>query len=345
MKKQILAIAIAAGLAASLTAQAGESKVYGRVHVSLDNIETNGGAANGGKDAELNLSDRKSAFGYKGSEDLGGGLTVFGKFEWSVNPTDTGSAIGVRDRYIGLKKAGMGTFKFGTMSNNYKQTAAKMDPFWHTAVEGRATFGASPLTNGSNDDGGRMSNLFQFNMAPMGGIGFVMNAQLNGTGEMTTGFGVRYKAKGLYAFIDTLKYENDYDNGAAVTDGLTDVAGHVAGESATKFGAKYTMGAVTAGVTVEQTADLTASAKNAKDGYDFTTLMATYKMNANDTVAFTYGMAAGDSVVAVDADTMAIGYMHNMSKRTSVYGAYHDRSSDDKTMEQNGVSFGLKHSF
>lgn len=98
MKKQILAIAIAAGLATSVTAQAGESTVYGRAHVSLDHVEYGAG------DAEFDLADRKSAFGYKGSEDLGGGLTAFAKFEWSVNPTDVGSAIGVRDRYVGLKK-------------------------------------------------------------------------------------------------------------------------------------------------------------------------------------------------------------------------------------------------
>ena len=336
MKKQILAIAIAAGLAATpLMAQAADTKVYARAHVSLDSIEV------GAADAELDLNDRKSAFGIKGSEDLGGGLTVFAKMEWSVNPTDVGSAIGVRDRYIGLKKAGMGTFKFGTMSNNWKQTSAKMDPFWHTAVEMRATNASSTLSNSGGDDGGRMSNLFQFSMAPMGGIGFVVNAQLNGTGEMTTGFGIRYKAKGLYVFADTLKIENDVTTAGtpptAGADGLSDHRGFAAGESATKFGAKYKMGALTAGITLEQSEDVT--------GFDYTNLMATYKVNANDTVAFTYGMAEHATSTANDKDTLAVGYIHGMSKRTSVYAAYGDGSSDTVANEHNGLSFGLKHSF
>ncbi|MDH5472548.1 MAG: porin [Gammaproteobacteria bacterium] len=354
MKKQILAIAIATGLtAAPLLAQA-EATVYGRAHVSLDHVETGGGASAGGTDAEFDLNDRKSAFGVKSKEDLGGGLTVMAKFEWSVNPTDVGSAIGVRDRWIGLKKAGMGTVKFGTLSSNYKETAAKMDPFWHTAAEGRGTGSTSDLSNSSGDDGGRMSNLLHFSSAPMGGMQVVLNAQLNGTGEMTTGLGIRYEAKGLYVFADMLNIEND-----ANTDGVSDHRRYAAGESATKFGVKYTMDALTAGVVVEQTADVTAVVRTGAGttaspyvytvtpgaGYDYTTLMATYALNDNDTVAFTYGMAAHDTAAAADMDTVALGYMHNMSKSTTVYAAYVDRSSDTASAELNGLTFGLKHSF
>jgi len=326
MKKRFLVIAIAAGLVAPSMASAGDINVYGRAHLSLDSIEV------GTADAEFDFNDRKSAFGVKGKEDLGGGTTVFYKAEWSFNPADTGSAIGVRDRYLGVKMAGMGTFKFGTMSSNYKQTAAKMDPFWHTAGEGRATGSASALSGASGDDGGRMSNLAQFSMAPMGGMNMVVNVQLNGSGEMTTGLGLRYKAKDIYAFVDMLSLENDAD-----ADGLTDHKSYAAGETAIKFGGKYTMGATTAGLTLEQTEDVV--------GYDYTTVMATHKVNENDTILFTYGMASHATTAAMDADTLALGYNHAMSKRTSTYAAVVSKSSDTAASEISGFTLGLKHKF
>ncbi|MCW8910001.1 MAG: porin [Gammaproteobacteria bacterium] len=345
MKKQILAIAIAAGLATPFMAQA-EGTAYGRLHISLDNVEV------GAADAEFNFADRKSAFGYKGKEDLGGGLTALAKVEWSFDPAD-GGAIGTRDRWIGLKKAGMGTFKFGTMSTNWKQTTGKMDPFWHTGAEGRGVIGinSSMLAGGLGDDRGRATNLFQFNMAPMGGMSIVANVELSGDGEMNTGFGVRYSAKGLYVFADMIKIANAADAGSAAVT-TTDSAGDTVtleaavaptaawDESATKFGAKYTMDKITAGITIEQTEDLV--------GEDYMSLMATYKLNDNDTIAFVYGTA--DNLTDTnDSNGMALGYIHGMSKRTAMYAAYIDRSYDgaakSASSDVSGFSLGLKHSF
>ena len=97
------------------------------------------------------------------------------------------------------------------------------------------------------------------------------------------------------------------------------------------------MGALAAGITLENSDDVT--------GYAYPNLMATYKVNANDTVAFTYGMAEHATATANDKDTLAVGYIHGMSKRTAVYAAYGDGSSDVVANEHSGFSLGLKHSF
>lgn len=218
------------------------------------------------------------------------------------------------------------------MSNNWKQTSAKTDPFWHTIGEARNLNASASLSNGGGDDDGRMSNLLQLSSAPMGGMQVVVNVQLNGSGEMSSGFGIRYKAKGLYLFADTLKIENDADG-----NGFSDDNGLPAGESATKFGGKYTMDKLTVGLTLEQAEDLVS--------YDYMTMHATYGVNANDTIMFTYGQAEHITTAAADTDTMVLGYHHSMSKRTAVYAAYADVSSDTVANEASGFTFGLKHSF
>ncbi|MCW8957268.1 MAG: porin [Gammaproteobacteria bacterium] len=320
MKKRFLAIAIAAGLASPFAANA-DTSVYGRVHVSLDNIETGGGAPTG-TDAEFDFSDRKSAFGVKGSEDLGDGMSAIYKVEWSFDPTD-GGAIGTRDRWVGLK-GGMGTVTIGTVTSSYKKTMAIMDPFWHTAGEGRAINSTSDLGNGLGNDRGRMTNAVQYHSPKMGGMQAVVNISMDGgAGDKNTGLGLRYETKGLFAFFDYVK--------------MDDTTTYVVGESAMKFGAKYTMDALTVGLTLEQTEDLT--------GFDYTNLMATYALNANDTLAMTYGSGAHITNAAFDTDSIVLGYIHSMSKRTSVYAAYADVSSDTTANEASGLTFGLKHSF
>ena len=327
MKKRFLAIAIASTLVSPLVANAGDATVYGRVHVSLDQLDI------GNTSGELDLKDRKTALGVKGKEDLGGGMKAFYKIEFSVDPTDNG-AIKNRDRYVGIK-GGMGTVKIGMFSTNNKQMAGKVDPFWHTAGEGRGAIGiTSALTNSTGDDRGRQSNQIQYSSPKMGGMQMVVNAQLNGSGEPTMGLGLRYKTKTFLVFADMLKMENDADN-----DGLSDDLGYKT-DTATKIGGTYKMGATTLGLVLEQTEDVV--------GADYMMLSVKHKLNDSDTVAFTYGTADG-LAVSTDSTGMTLGYIHGLSKRTAVYAAVVDRSYDDSATaaanDVSGFSLGIKHSF
>jgi predicted porin len=349
MKKRFLTIAIAASLAAPLSAaMAGDADLYGRFHISMDHIEPDtSGPASGPASATENdtswkFNDRKSAIGVKGSEDLGGGMKAFFKMEWSVDVTgENGTGIGTRDRYIGIK-TGMGTMKFGAMTTSWKKTTAWIDPFWHTVAEGRGLIDvSSSLAAGRGTDGGRGTSTFQYSSPKMGGMQMVINRTFSGNqnGE-NLGIGFRYTTKNVKAFFD---YADIKDSPNAKFNTGTNNSG----ESAIKVGGSYKMGSTTVGAQFEQNEDL--------ENADFMMLSVKHKLNDNDTILFSYGTK--DAVVDATAtpvveskagshDAIAVGYNHSMSKRTSTYVAYATKGDDAAgANDLDIISLGLKHTF
>jgi len=317
MKKHLLAIAITAGLVSSFAANA-DAKFYGNVHVSIDSQDS--------KD-NLDMNSNTSSVGFKGKEDLGGGMSALFKVEFQVDPTERnkasvaaqdagaatvaqkkGTGIVDRDQWVGLK-GGMGTVKFGTMSNNYKQMGGKIDPMYRTKMEGRGLLGTqSGLHGGAGIDGGRSTNTLQYSSPKMGGMQMVFNTTISNADDETIGLGLRYKTKKILAYFDFL------DSGPK-------------GESAMKFGGTYKMDAIKIGFQYEAAEDLVGS--------DIMFLSANYKLNSNDNVA----VSLGD----VDkADTgFAFMYNHKLSKKTNTYVGYADSAVSD----DNILSLGVRHKF
>jgi len=327
MKKRFLTIAIAAGLAASFTANAGDATLYGRLHISLDKVESDNGATKSGD--EFDFADRKSALGVKGSEDLGDGMKAFFKLEFSVDPSGKANpAAGTRDRYVGLK-GGMGTVKFGTVTTNYKKTSAQIDPFWHTAAMGQSLNMASTLAGSNGSAGGRMTDALQYHSPKMGGMQMVLNTSLDGTGDKNTGIGFRFGNKQLKAFVDYMKIEvNDTTKTYNV------------GENAIKVGATYKMGATKIGFQHEMAEDLT--------NFDYTMLTVTQKLNNNDSILFSYGQRAHITTATSDSSAFALGYKHSLSKRTSLYAAWLNRSADTASatnLDKSGLTMGMRLTF
>ncbi len=124
MKKTtaILASAIALVMAGSAIA---ETTVYGRARMALQI-----------KDGAKGLINDSSRFGFKGSEDLGNGMSAIYKFELGYNADNAAQASGVSTRIgmVGLK-GDFGTFAMGNMwSPTYNLVNGNLDAFNHFGI-------------------------------------------------------------------------------------------------------------------------------------------------------------------------------------------------------------------
>jgi len=311
MKKRFLVAAMAATLVSPLAAQADVS-VYGIAHLGLIDVDTADG---------LDVYSATSALGFKGKEDLGGGMTAFFKVETDVNmddSTNASSSLNLRNAYVGLK-GGMGSLKLGTVTTNYKSTGAKVDPLWRTPVEGRGLINTQSAMyhGGKADDRGRLTNAIKLASSKMGGMQVVFNYGANGSDTNAMGIGVHYKAKNVTAFVDYF----DRDN--------------LAGDSAMKVGGSYKMDAMTFSGQFEST-DNDADTAN-----DFIHLNGTFGVSDAGAVSVTFGQES-------DVSTgVAVAYVHTMSKRTSAYVGYGDVSEDStgSITENNAAAVGIRHKF
>lgn len=346
MKKTIVSLAIAASMVAPAIAFA-DATVYGNVHLSINSADND----IVGNNNDLSMSSNTSAIGVKGSEDLGDGLKAIYKVEFGVgivgkartNPdvsANSGAVAGTgaltgRDQFVGLK-GGMGTVKFGAMSSNYKQMGGKVDPMYRTPLEGRGFLGtqSSKLHGGRGVNSGRQTTTVQYTSPKFSGIQLVANTTVSGSDNESTGVGVRWSNKNILAYVDWI--DSEITSSGAATTGNTD--------DATKFGAKYHTKAFSVALQYESAADRTASAHNAKDGFDYTFLAGTYNINKNNAVALTYGEASGDAA-KTDYTGIAVMYNHKLSKLTNVYAGYGDKSSDAANADESMLTFGIKKKF
>jgi len=338
MKKTIISLAIAAGMAASGAAFAGAT-VYGNLHLSIDSPDNEGSSTD-----DLTMKSQTSAIGVKGSEDLGDGMKAFYKVEFQVeldeanggkNSAENGtSALVDRDQYIGLK-GGMGTVKLGTTSSNYKQMGGKVDPMYRTSLEGRgALHMQSPLHGSAGRFGGRMTDILQYSSPKMGGMQMVLNTTFDAADtsggedvDETIGFGFRYASKTFSVYVDMIDLSGE------------DTATTTWSESATKVGGTFKAGPVKLGLQFEQTEDLLGS--------DYIMMSVDYKINKNNSVYLTMGTrddytdtSTGVTVDESASTSFALMYNHKMSKKTNIYVGYGDRDSDVNAETESGGAEG-----
>jgi predicted porin len=114
MIKRTLVAAAVTTLATGAALAQSSVTVYGRVNTSMeyqDNIGADG--------TQAVLQNNASRLGFKGTEDLGGGLKAFFLLEHRFN-SDTGVTTGdfwAGDSFIGLESASMGTLRMGRLTS------------------------------------------------------------------------------------------------------------------------------------------------------------------------------------------------------------------------------------
>jgi predicted porin len=317
MNKKLIAMAVAAAFAAP--AAMAEVTLYGKAHVDVRFGET-----------EDTVNSNSSRLGFKGAEDLGNGLKALFKYEVSYDITDGAAFGGARDSYVGLSSNEYGSLLVGRMASPNKAAlyaagnvhlADSIADFAddYASKHNWSNSATSNATTVNTTGKGRTSNAIAYFSPSMNGLqliaAMVPNETNNDDGIADYyGFAVTYGGNGLKAAAGmTSNSDQDID--------------------VYNLGASYTFNNVTIGAQYENeevgTNEMDAVGVSAKASF------------GNNAIIGSYTTA---DVNSVDTDDIRLALQHSMSKRTSVYVAYHNEDTDGGT-DNDEFALGMIHSF
>ncbi len=320
MQKKIIALAIASALAMPAVAMAeGDNVViYGDANISYDFVSDQG------TESVNKVSSNDSKFGFKGAEDLGGGLSAFWQIESVINFDAGGSGFANRDSFAGIAGEGWGSIAFGANGTAYKRVARSFDQFGDTIGDNRAIMGGGTFgTPGGSAQGAGFDDGINNHV-------FYTSPNINGfTGIIDYVNTAEGNTNGTQADTKLFSIGANYDAGplgllfAHTTS--DDITGGTADASATKFGASYSIDQFTFGGIFEKINDDAVGGGASHKNYYLFGKMAF----GSDAIKVAYTKADDlDAATNTGADQFTIGYDHSMSKRTTLYALYTRVSND-----------------
>ena len=333
MKRSIFLAAIATLAAGSALAQSSVT-VYGRLNMTAERFTAN-------KTTTYLLNNNASRIGFKGVEDMGGGLKASFLIESGLSP-DTGAASGTfwgRESWVGLE-GGFGKVRLGNMgpTNAYFTTADYISMHNHDTGTSEDKLYLYP---------GRATNMIAYTSPNMGGL--VVDAQL-GLSENSQ-FGRTYVLTG------------NYDAGPLhIGASYLQAGAGLSGTKTKEYGLRaiYEMGDLTFGAYYLRNegnySGLGLGFGNIKrDAIRGSVMYAMGPGEVHLNVGKAWGVknnrltAAANSALIRndDADQFTVGYNYNLSKRTKAY-TYYTRVTDDArlyTGKYSTFALGVRHNF
>jgi predicted porin len=386
MKKLLIATAALAMVVGTAQAQSSVT-VYGIVDMGYSSQSTTAvtaaGAANGATTDTVGINNGAglsgSRLGFRGTEDLGGGLSAGFTFE-TVISTETGYGA-VRQGLLSLTSKSMGSLNFGrgnTLGKNANDT--------FTAFGGGGDFAqgsvALEVVRGGNQLGAtadastkirpaidRASN--QVTYVSPAFSGFTVAAQLveksvdsdaaakgGETSSSGTAFQLSYASGPIAASYTRTSLEGQVeaaDQVAAIalgtsggpTLGTNAVTAAKSDTTVDQFGVTYTAGAFKVfGLYNDAEYQATAGAAKAENkGYD---IGATYTMGKTTLLA-SFGdgeMKAAGATTVTDVEGMQAQVRYALSKRTTAYAIYGTTEYKGATKGESDVTMiGVRHTF
>ncbi|WP_413816620.1 porin [Piscinibacter gummiphilus] len=324
MKRSLLIAALSTLAAGSALAQSNVT-IFGRLNDSVERQKV-------GSTSTTAVVDSASRLGFKGSEDLGGGLKANFIIEHGFN-TDTGTVAGSRfwgrESTVGLSHPTFGAIRLGNM--------AASEAYFATA---------DYVSMHNHDTGSSADALYEF----------VTTGQLQNAIAYTSPTFAGLRADVQYSLheagtVSRRALALNYDLGALHL-GLGHEAATDTDRKSTALRALYELGAFTIGGYYERTTGDTFKRNNFR-------LAGMYAMGASE-FHVNAGLA-GDrgGVDNTGAKQYTLGYNYNLSKRTKVYAFYTKVDNDANatynpggfvtapTAGQNLQSFalGVRHNF
>ncbi len=369
MNKSLIALAVASVFASS--AAIADVSIYGQANVSYDLIQNDVNRDSTG------VGSNASRIGFKGSEDLGGGLSAIWQIEnqiaigagqGGVDNPGSDTRLAFRDTFAGLKFDQAGTVRLGRFDTPYKVSTRDMDMFQNTIADNRSLMGIGHDVRTNNTVGFNTLNYSGFSLAgsyfgDQGGTAPGKNQNLGPNNSLNhTNEGASVAA--MYGndqtpFYGALAYQS-VSNGPGQLD--------LPSFGAAGFSTKAWKGAVGYATTlfaingVYEKIDNKITSGDSKAWY----LSGKYNLTSADALKIAFAKVdnnAGNTSNS-GAKQYTFGYDHKMSARSTLYALYSKLKNDGNGNYQLGwnsegtsisntvrggdadtFSVGMKHSF
>ena len=323
MKKSLFALAVLGAVAGAAQAQTAVT-VYGAIDIGIVKVKNQTTAIGRGDNNKL---------GFKGTEDLGGGLSALFQLEMRYEP-DTGTTESAPNRplFQGQTRVGLkgdfGTIRLGRGLTAAQDAIAVSEPWSFDSNRGNlvtfttAGYNSDPLSPGSSQN--RFSNALFYNSPVVGGFqGNVTlatkEAQTSGTPAVNP-----YSLAGTYTngpFSGVIAYERN-----AVETKFFNLGGAFDVVPGVKLQASYAQ------------QKLGATGLKTK-GYTFG---GQFKVGGSGVILAGYGRNKPENTDKTDQ--FSLGYEHNLSKRTFLYVDAWDRRAPG-VAAVHAVDVGMHHNF
>ena len=322
MKKSILALAVLGAMAGTAAAQSSVT-VYGIVDAGF--VAERGGAAGSVNKLTSGIASG-SRIGFKGTDDLGGGLSALFLLENGFNvdggSLGQGGLLFGRQAFVGLS-GGFGTVTLGRQYTPQYLTLAFVDPF----ITGMLGDAANIMPNTGNG-ASRMDNAIKYATKDLSGFsaelayGFGEVADDNSAGRQL-GAAIAYKGGPLAVRLGYHNRNNDTATVKNTSDGKS-----------TLLGATYDFGIAKAHAAYGVNKGLNSSPlRNTSNPYG--SLVAPTASTKSDdwlfgvtvplgvhTIRASYVHKNDKTAANQDASQWGLGYLYALSKRTDLYASY-----------------------
>ena len=325
MKKHVLALAVAAAIPAIAAAQ--NVSVYGTLDHSIGSQNTAGGVTT---TSNFNSIVSTSVIGFRGSEDLGGGLKANFQLEGALN---TKNGEFGKDNNV------------GTVANDTSFAPALFSREAWVGVSGgfgELRFGVTDVTRAQGVDAtiATLGNLNDF----LQDLGSDTQNTIRYISPVVSGF--QFEAGYANSATTAAKGATDVTSGslAYVNGPLTVLVGHTIADltattkdTQTAVGVSYDMGVARLGIAMNRIDSDTAASDNKESIVSVVVplgggLDATASYNKRDRLN-------GD-----DGKIVTAGFTKTLSKRTGLYAAYQN-NNNTTTADVTNFYVGLRHSF
>jgi predicted porin len=144
MKKSLIALAVASAVSAPAFAATSNVDVYGELNMAISFVDDQPTTT-----SDLQFTSFGSRLGFKGSEDLGGGLKAIWQIESGINPDEQNGMLASRNSFVGLA-GGWGTAFIGNHDTPLKLVGRAVDLFGDTIGDSRNVMGGGSDARADN---------------------------------------------------------------------------------------------------------------------------------------------------------------------------------------------------